>query len=200
MITRVYDPTEGEILVDGKNLKEYNLFSWQQSIAALFQDYTVYLDESIKQNITLSEEKVDTQLMQKVVKDSMVIDFASKYEKGIDQMIGNEFRGGVELSKGQSQKVALARTLYHNRPVIILDEPTSAIDAMSEDYIFNSIRENYKDKTRILISHKFSNVRSADKIILIQEGEILEMGTHVELIQKAGRYKELFELQAKGYE
>lgn len=199
LLTRVYDPTEGEILVNGINLKDCNLFSWQKTVSIMFQDYTIYYDESIKTNIILSEGEYNKELVNKSIRDSMVLDFANKYEKGIEQMIGNEFRGGVELSKGQRQKIALARNLYHDRSVMILDEPTSAIDAISEDHIFKAIRENYKNKTRIIISHKFSNVRSADKIILLADGQILEEGSHEELMSKKGKYKELFELQADGY-
>jgi ABC-type multidrug transport system fused ATPase/permease subunit len=109
-------------------------------------------------------------------------------------------RHGVELSKGQKQKLALARVLYRNAPIIILDEPTAAIDALSEDTIFKSLRENHTDQTRIIISHKFSNVRDADNIILIEHGQIIEQGSHEQLMSiDNGRYKELFELQAEGY-
>ena len=101
---------------------------------------------------------------------------------------------------GQKQKLVLARTLYQNRPFIILDEPTAAIDALSEDYIFKALRNNHKNQTRVIISHKFSNVRDADKIILIEHGTIIEQGSHSDLMKiKNGRYKELFELQAEGY-
>src|SRR5690606_13274069 len=126
-------------------------------------------------------------------------EFIHELSEGYNQRIGTEFRGGVELSKGQKQKLALARVLYRQAPIIVLDEPTAAIDALSEDTIFKNLREKYQDHTRIIISHKFSNVRQADKIILIEHGQIIEEGSHDELMEKNGKYAELFLLQAEGY-
>lgn len=199
LLTRVYDPTEGVILVNGIPLPEYNLYSWRDALSVMMQDYAVYSDESIKENI-LAGKVENAEFLERVTKESGVAEYASSYEKGLDQMIGREFHGGVELSKGQNQKLVLARVLYRNTPAIILDEPTAAVDALSEDYIFKALRDNYKNKTRVIISHKFSNVRDADKIILIQDGTVLEQGTHEKLMKiKKGKYKELFELQAEGY-
>ncbi len=139
--------------------------------------------------------------MKKVTEETGVAEYAATYELGLDQMVGKEYRGGVELSKGQKQKLVLARTLYQNHPFLILDEPTAAIDALSEDYIFKALRNNHKHQTRVIISHKFSNVRDADKIILIEHGKIIEQGSHDELMQiETGKYKELFNLQAEGYQ
>ncbi len=200
LLTRVYDPTSGEILVNGKNLCEYNLSSWRSVLGIMLQDYTVYQDEAVKENITFAHGNDDEVLLKQVSDDTGVSEFVVEYEHGFDQMIGKEYRGGVEPSKGQKQKLVLARTLYQKRPVLILDEPTAAIDALSEDRIFKALRENHKDKTRIIISHKFSNVRDADKIILIEHGKIIEEGNHDQLMKKKkGKYKELFELQAEGY-
>jgi ATP-binding cassette subfamily B protein len=126
--------------------------------------------------------------------------FISQLPKQYDESVGIEFQGGVELSKGQQQKVALARVFYKRAPLMILDEPTAAVDAISEDTIFKSIIERDYNQTIVLISHKFSNVRDADEIILIQNGTILEQGSHDTLMKrKKGKYKELFELQAEGY-
>lgn len=201
LLTRVYDPTEGEILVDGINLKEYSLDAWRNMLSIMLQDYTVYHDESIKENITFAhnEKVINHDYLHQVVQETGVADFTDTYANGLDQMIGKEYRGGVELSKGQRQKVVLARTLYQNRPILVLDEPTSAVDALSEDRIFKALRENHRDQTRVIISHKFSNVRQADKIILIEHGQIIEEGSHEELMEKNGKYAELFMLQAEGY-
>ena len=200
LLSRVYDPTLGEILVNGKNLKEYSLDSWRSALGIMLQDYTVYQDETIKENITFAQGRETKELLKQVSSETGVTEYSQVYPDGINQMIGKEYRGGVELSKGQKQKLVLARTLYQNRPFIILDEPTAAIDALSEDYIFKALRNNHKNQTRVIISHKFSNVRDADKIILIEHGTIIEQGSHSDLMKiKNGRYKELFELQAEGY-
>lgn len=200
LLSRVYDPTSGEIMVNGINLKEYSLQSWRNALGIMLQDYTVYQDETIKENITFAQGKEQVDIFEKVSNETGVVDYAKNYVDGINQMIGKEYRGGVELSKGQKQKLVLARTLYQNHPIIILDEPTAAIDALSEDKIFKALRNNHKEQTRVIISHKFSNVRDADKIILIEHGQIIEQGNHEQLMKiKKGKYKELFELQAEGY-
>jgi ABC-type multidrug transport system fused ATPase/permease subunit len=200
LLSRVYDPTSGEILVNNINLKEYSLSSWRKALAIMLQDYTVYQDETIKENITFAQGIEEKEIFNQVITETGVGEYAKEYNAGVDQMIGKEYRGGVELSKGQKQKLVLARTLYQDHPVVILDEPTAAVDALSEDKIFKALRENHKNQTRIIISHKFSNVRDADKIILIEHGTIIEQGSHTELMEiNNGRYKELFELQAEGY-
>lgn len=201
LLTRVYDPTEGEILVNGINLKEYNLKSWKKCLGILLQEYSMYSEETITENIMLGDtNKHDQNIVEQSAKDSTADEFITELPKQYNQKIGTEFEGGVELSKGQKQKIALARVFYRNAPIMILDEPTAAIDALSEDAIFKNLKNNYIGQTRIIISHKFSNVREADQIILIEHGKIIEQGNHDELMKiKAGKYKELFNLQAKGY-
>ena len=200
LLSRVYDPTEGEILVNGINLADYQLQSWRDTLGIMLQDYNVYQDETIRDNITFAHGNDNTELLEQVITETGVNEYVKVYETGIDQMIGKEYLGGVELSKGQKQKLVLARTLYQNHPVLILDEPTAAIDAVSEDTIFKALRENHTEQTRIIISHKFSNVRDADQIILIEHGTIIEQGTHDKLMKKKkGRYAEMFNLQAEGY-
>lgn len=199
LIARVYDPSTGTILLNGRDLREYSLAEYRNILAVMMQDYHTYSDETIRDNIITNKE-FDEKLFTEVTSQTGVTEYVKQYNAGFDQMIGTEFRGGVELSKGQKQKLALARVLYRNAPIIILDEPTAAIDALSEDTIFKSLRENHTDQTRIIISHKFSNVRDADNIILIEHGTIIEQGSHRELMNiDNGRYKELFELQAEGY-
>ncbi len=199
LLSRIYDPTEGEILINDIPLKDYSLNSWREAISIMNQDYKIFQEETIKENIMFdSKEHLD--ILKQVTKESGSDSYISSYKNGFDQLIGNEFEGGIELSKGQNQKLVLARALYRNAPLMILDEPTAAIDALSEDHIFKALRNNHKDQTRIIISHKFSNVRDADNIILIEHGTIIEQGSHNELMKlKDGKYKELFELQAEGY-
>lgn len=201
LLTRVYDPTKGEILLNGINLKEYNLESWKRCLGILLQEYSIYQEETIVENIMLGDtRKHDQEIAEQVARHATADEFIQELPEKYNQRVGTEFRGGVELSKGQKQKLALARVLYRQAPIIILDEPTAAIDALSEDKIFKTLRQDYQGHTRVIISHKFSNVRTADKIILIEHGQIIEEGSHSDLMEiKNGRYKELFELQAEGY-
>ncbi len=202
LLTRVYDPTEGEILINGINLKEYDLKAWKKCLGILLQDYSIYSEETITENIMLGDtSKHDQAFVESVSKETTADVFIQELPEKYQQRIGTEFQGGVELSKGQKQKLALARVLYRDAPIIILDEPTAAIDALSEDTIFRNLRNNHKHQTRIIISHKFSNVRDADKIILIEHGRIIEQGSHDELMSiENGKYRELFNLQAEGYQ
>lgn len=202
LLTRVYDPTEGQILVNGINLKEYDLKAWKRCLSILFQEYSTYSEETVAENIMLGDVKNNDQaLVESSAKETTAHEFIQELPEKYLQKIGTEFRGGVELSKGQKQKLALARVLYRNAPVIILDEPTAAIDALSEDIIFKNLKMNHTHQTRVIISHKFSNVRDADKIILIEHGKIIEQGNHDELMSiETGKYRELFNLQAEGYQ
>ncbi len=202
LLTRVYDPTSGEILVNGINLKEYDLKSWKRCMGILFQEYATYSEETIAENIMLGDiKKSDQVLVEASAREATAHDFIQVLPDTYNQKIGTEFRGGVELSKGQKQKLALARVLYRNAPIIILDEPTAAIDALSEDVIFKNLKTKHTHQTRVIISHKFSNVRDADRIILIEHGKIIEQGSHDELMGiETGKYKELFKLQAEGYQ
>ncbi len=201
LLTRVYDPTKGKILVNGIDLKDYDLKAWKKCLGILLQDYNIYSEETIAENIMLGDtSKHNQDFVEVVAKETTADDYIQELPEKYQQRVGTEFQGGVELSKGQKQKLALARVLYRNAPIIILDEPTAAIDALSEDVIFKSLRNNHTHQTRVIISHKFSNVRDADKIILIEHGKIIEQGSHDELMSKEqGKYKELFELQAEGY-
>ena len=200
LLTRVYDPTEGEILVNGSPLREYDLESWKSKLAILLQEYSIYAEETVEENIMLGNvAKKSKILAKKSATETTIAETISTLPNKYEQRVGTEFRGGVEFSKGQKQKLALARTLYRTAPIMILDEPTASIDAVSEDTIFKNLKTSHPNQTRIVISHKFSNVRDSDKIILIKDGRIFEEGTHDELMNIGGTYKELFELQAEGY-
>lgn len=200
LLARFYDVDSGEILIDGINIKNLNLDSWYKYLGVLLQDFNRY-EDPVKQNIYFG--KVDEALDLKEVISASTSAGAhamiQKFEKGYEQMLGRMFEGGLELSGGQWQKVALARAFFRNAPVLVLDEPTASIDAKAESEIFNKVEKLSKDKTVIIISHRFSTVRNADKIYVIDEGRIKEEGSHEALMKINGQYATLFNLQAKGY-
>ena len=201
LVTRVYDVTSGVILINGKNIKDYDMDSLKKQTAILFQDYSMHSEESIKQNIQVGDISYrSNKKVEEVATVTHAKDFIMELPKKYDQKLGTEFRGGVELSKGQKQKVALARALYRKASFVILDEPTAAVDAVSEDSIFKALLGNKQpNQILLVISHKFSNVREADKILVIGEGTILEEGSHDELMTLDREYAKLFNLQAEGY-
>lgn len=200
LLCRFYDVTDGEILINGQNLKKLKLSNWYEFMGTLFQDFVQY-HFTAKDNIVLGNPKiVDEKRMKEAAVRSGAYDFIKKYPKGFDQMLGREFEEGEELSIGQWQKLAIARAFYEEAPLLVLDEPTSAIDAESEYDIFNNLQKAYKNKSLILVSHRFSTVRNADKIFVIENGTVTESGTHKELIKAKGKYAKMFSLQAIGYQ
>jgi len=200
LLCRIYDPTEGQILVDGRDLKELDIDSWLHAIGVLFQDYSAY-QMKVSEAIALgrSDEPVDMDRVKWAAQGSEAAEFIDEWEDGYDQMLGKQFEGGIDPSKGQLQKLALARALYRNPAILVLDEPTASVDAESEAKIFARLEALPKDKTVILISHRFSTVRTADKILVLKDGAVHELGSHAELMEKDGTYAKLFRLQAKGY-
>lgn len=200
LLLRFYDVTEGEILINGLNIKDVDLDEWHKSLGALFQDFIKY-QFTFKENVYLGDLAKTNQ--EKYLKDAIEKSGASKYlddlPNGINQVVGKMFEGGVDLSGGQWQKLALARAFFRDAPILILDEPTSAIDAKAEYEIFQKAQELQKDKTVVIISHRFSTVRQADRILVLSQGKIIEEGSHEVLMKKNGLYAELFEIQAKGY-
>ncbi|WP_205510003.1 ABC transporter ATP-binding protein [Longitalea arenae] len=201
LLCRIYDPTEGDIFINGINLKDIHLEDWQSALGILFQDFPVYnltIRESIgvgriEENGELPAEK--EKRLQQAAQFSGADDFIRDY----DQLIWKEFAGGIDLSKGQHQRLAVARMFYRNAPVTILDEPTASIDAVTEEKIFSTLEQNMQGKTVILITHRFSTVKNADKIILLEHGRIVESGSHRELMQLGQKYAELYNMQAKRY-
>jgi len=201
LLARLYDPTEGRILLDGHDLREYDLVELRKNVGVIFQDYIRY-QMTVAQNIAVGniDEKENRELVersaQKSMADALVQRLAGKY----DQALGRRFNQGVELSGGEWQKIALARAYMKEAQLLILDEPTSALDARAEYEVFQRFAELTRGKTAVLISHRFSTVRMADRILVLDRGQLLEIGSHEELLAKGGRYAELFRLQAMGYQ
>ncbi len=200
LLTRLYDPDEGRILLDGHDLREYDLEALRGNMGVIFQDFVRY-NLSASDNIAVGriayrdDHPRIAQAASRSQADGVIAKLPGKYE----QMIGKRFKNGVELSGGEWQKIAIARAYMREAEVLILDEPTAALDARSEFEVFRRFKELSEGKTAILISHRFSSVRMADRILVLADGKVEAAGTHEELVAQAGRYAELFELQAAGY-
>lgn len=200
LLARLYDPTEGRILLDGHDLKEYNLAELRMEIGIIFQDFIRY-QMSFAQNIAIGNiaEKDNRELIKAAAQKSLADQLAEKLPNQYDQPLGRRFNEGTELSGGEWQKIALARAYMKDAQLLILDEPTAALDARAEYTVFQRFAELTKGKSAVLISHRFSTVRMADRILVLEKGELIEIGSHEELLAKNGRYAELFQLQAMGY-
>ncbi len=200
LLARFYDVNEGEILINGINIKEIDLVSWYKSLGVIFQDFIKY-EYSLEENIHFGKlhEPFNLKNILNAAAFSGVDRIARDLPNGYKQMLGKTFEDGVDLSHGQWQKVALARTFLRDAPILILDEPTASIDAKAEKEIFDKVDKLSKSKTAIVISHRFSTVRNADKIYVIEHGKIVESGTHKTLLAKQGIYAALFKIQAERY-
>ena len=200
LLTRLYDPTEGRILLDGVDLREYDLEDWWSEIGVIFQDFMRY-DMTVTENISVGRinAPINPVQIQAAARKSYAEGVIQKLPRQYDQLLGCRFDGGLDLSGGEWQKIALARAHLRDAQLLILDEPTAALDARSEREVFERFVELTKDKTTLLISHRFSTVRMADRIFVLEGGKIAEQGSHDQLISDGGRYSEMFELQAAGY-
>ncbi len=200
LLARLYDPDEGRILLDGVDLREHDLESLRRNIGVIFQDFVRY-EFILKENIGVGQVEGlgDEARIREAARRSLADSVATRLEKGYDQVLGRRFEGGVELSGGEWQKVALGRAYMREAQVLILDEPTAALDARAEYEVFLRFAELTKGKMAVLISHRFSTVRMADRIIVLRGGELVDQGTHEELLARGGLYAELFSLQAAGY-
>lgn len=201
LLSRLYDVNDGEILIDGINIKEFKLDDLYKNIGAIFQDFMKY-EALIQENISFGrlERKSEKEKIHSSAVKTGAWEFIKDFEEKYKTQLGKRLKDkGVELSIGQWQKIALARALFRDAQILILDEPTSAVDAKAEYKLFKRFKEITKNNITILISHRFSTVRMANKISVIHNGQIIESGSHNELLNKNGRYARLFRLQAKGY-
>ncbi len=200
LLARLYDPSEGRILLDGVDLREYDIDSLRRNIGVIFQDFVRY-DFRLGENIAVGNiaEREDSARIEGAAERSLADTVAARLAGRYDQMLGRRFENGVELSGGEWQKVALARAYMRDAQLLILDEPTAALDARAEYQVFLRFSELTEGRMAVLISHRFSTVRMADRILVLQGGELVEQGTHEALVAQGGLYAELFQLQAAGY-
>ena len=200
LLARLYDPTEGRILLDGHDLREYNVDALRQEVGVIFQDFVRY-QLTASDNIAIGriEERDDQHRIEHAATLSLADQVINTLPDGYQQIVGRRFANGIELSGGEWQKIALARAYMRDAQVLILDEPTAALDARAEHQVFQRFAELTTGKSAVLISHRFSTVRMADRILVLDKGQLFEVGTHEELIAQDGRYNELFSLQASGY-
>ncbi|NJW54540.1 ATP-binding cassette domain-containing protein, partial [Salinimicrobium oceani] len=192
-----YEPTEGEILLDGIPVKQYDRAAYQKYFGVIFQDF-VKFELTLRENIAMGEitEINDQGRIEGAAEKSLADQVVSELPFGYDQQLGKRFKQGKDLSGGQWQKIAIARAYMKDAEVLILDEPTSALDARAETEAFDRFIKLTEGKTAVIISHRFSTVRIADRIMVLKDGSVLEIGTHKELMQNNKLYSELFNLQA----
>jgi len=201
LLACLYKPTEGRILIDGIDLLDYQLSDLRANIGIIFQDYIRY-EMTVSDNIAVGDiaHLNDKQAIENAANMSMAYEVVSQLPNKFQQVLGKRFKDGTELSGGQWQKIALARAYMRDAQLIVLDEPTSALDARAEHEVFKRFTSLIRGKMAVLISHRFSTVRMADRILFLEQGRLIEYGSHNELLVKNGKYAELFNLQAQGYQ
>jgi ATP-binding cassette subfamily B protein len=200
LLSRLYDPTEGQVLIEGIDVRELDPRELQQRIGVIFQDFVRY-HLPVRENIGFGqiEALADTDRIAAAARKSGASEMIEDLPGGYETMLGRWFHEGHELSLGQWQKIALARAFMRDAEILVLDEPTASVDARAEYEIFQNFKALTQGKMAILISHRFSTVRMADRIALIDGGRIAELGTHEELLRREGTYAQLFSMQAEGY-
>jgi ATP-binding cassette subfamily B protein len=200
LLLRFYDPDHGSVRVGGVNLRDVDPQDLRGRIGVLFQDYANY-ELTVRDNVMMGRPNItpDDQRVMEALRRSRSEWLIKKMPNGLDSKVGRLFEGGHDLSGGEWQRLALARIMYRNADIWILDEPTSSLDPEAEAAIFAELKENLRGRIGIVISHRFSTVRIADRIAVIVDGRVAELGTHDQLLRGGGRYAELFELQAAGY-
>jgi ATP-binding cassette subfamily B protein len=199
LITRLYDPTGGRILLDGVDLREYSVEDLHRQIGVIFQDFVRY-EMSARENIATGRlDRAEDHSIRHAAEKSGADEVVARLPRHYEQLLGRRFEGGVDLSGGEWQKMALARAYLRDAQILILDEPTASLDARSEYDVFQRFAELTEDRMALLISHRFSTVRMADRIVVLENGRIAEQGDHQQLISLGGRYSGMFELQAASY-
>ncbi|MGC1242544.1 MAG: ABC transporter ATP-binding protein [Chryseosolibacter sp.] len=200
LLCRIYDPTEGSISVDGTDLRELNMEDWQASLGVLFQDFPAY-NLTIRESIGIGRvtQAFEDDRLRQAAAFAGADEFIDSFPNTYDQLIWKEFKDGTDLSKGQHQRLAVARMFYRNASITVLDEPTASIDAVTEEKIFTTLETNMQGKTVILITHRFSTVKNADKILMLEHGQIIEQGAHRDLMKLNRKYAALYNMQASRY-
>lgn len=200
LLLRQYLPTSGQILVNGHDIADIDQLSYYKSLSILTQDFLILSHLTIKENLTLGlDEKISEKNIYECLELAGAAQFVKELPNGLNQRLDSSYDDGSGLSGGQMQRLGVARSLLRSVDIMILDEPTSAIDAKAEYTIFNNIYGSHANKTTLIVSHRFSTVRKADTVIVMERGKIIEFGSHAELIKYAGLYKEMFDTQAEGY-
>ncbi len=202
LLMRFYEVGGGKVTVNGVNVNDLKIDDYYKNASVLFQDYNTYGNLTVKDNITIGKikSKFSQKKLERAAKYADIEKFVNNYPDKFDQVLSEKYKGGTRPSTGQWQKIAIARFFYRDAPLVIFDEPTAAIDAVSEQNIFDKIYKSFKGKTVIIISHRFSTVRNADRIIVFDKGKIVEYGSHNELMAIRGKYYCAFQIQAKGYQ
>jgi len=200
LLARQYDPTAGRILLDGVDLRDYRVEDLHREIGIIFQDFMRY-DMTARQNISVGRIEIEARddEIELAARKSLANAVISRLPLAYDQLLGRRFDGGVDLSGGEWQKIALARAYLRDAQLLVLDEPTAALDARSEYEVYERFAELTAGKTALLISHRFSTVRMADRIVVLADGRIAEHGCHADLLRRGGEYAAMFELQAASY-
>ena len=200
MLTRLYEIEEGDIFINGINIKEFDVSVYYEMFSVVFQEFHM-MAFTIKENVALTNKDIDTEKVEKSLEMVGLNSKIKSLDQGLDQMMLKILDPkGVEFSGGENQKMAIARALYKDAGMIILDEPTAALDALAEEEIYQNFNQLIGDKTAIYISHRLASTRFCDQIVLIGSNGIEEMGTHDELIERKGKYYQMFMIQGKYYQ